>query len=82
MAKDFQPCENFEDCRFFNQKLERGPVAIDAFRSVYCMGDFNACARYRVAMEVGRENVPDNLYPNNSFRAQRIVALEKRVTCS
>jgi hypothetical protein len=40
----------------------------------YCHGDFEHCARHRVELKLGSTSVPDDLLPEDSFTADRIVA--------
>jgi hypothetical protein len=69
-------CELLKGCLFFNDKMapEKGVGAI--FKQSYCLGDSGECARYRVAKALGREKVPQNLYPNMHERAAALIADE------
>jgi hypothetical protein len=43
-------------------------------KQTFCLGDNHDCARHRVRVGLGREAVPDNLFPNDNTRADRILA--------
>jgi len=66
-------CEMLESCLFFNDKLGEMPTHARVFKRVYCAGDHQLCARYMVFTELGEAAVPEDLYPNNEFRARRMV---------
>ena len=66
-------CKLLQRSAFFNDKMsiERGVGAL--YKKNYCEGDFNKCARYIVAITIGREKVPTNLYPNMFDQAKKII---------
>jgi hypothetical protein len=66
-------CELLKGCLFFNDQMsvESGVGAL--YKKNYCQGDNSKCARYLVATKLGREKVPENLYPNMLERAREIV---------
>ena len=39
----------------------------------FCEGDFASCTRFRVAQELGREKVPQTLYPNMDDEAEELI---------
>ncbi|GAB4280522.1 MAG: hypothetical protein Kow0056_15030 [Coriobacteriia bacterium] len=67
-------CELLEGCIFFNDKMANMPSMADLLKERYCKGDFHACARYRVYAEVGRENVPADLFPAQTDRVASVIA--------
>ena len=67
-------CERLPTCIFFNDRMENMPSVAALLKKQYCHGDFEACARFRVAAKVGSTNVPLNLFPQDSVAADRIVA--------
>jgi hypothetical protein len=69
-------CEYLETCPFFHDKLENMPVTAETYKKQYCRADFITCARYRIAKEKGPENVPDDLFPNQRSKADRILEQE------
>jgi hypothetical protein len=67
-------CDKLPTCIFFNDRMENMPTVAALLKRQYCQGDFQSCARYRVAAKVGSTNVPGNLFPQDSATADRIVA--------
>jgi hypothetical protein len=67
-------CALTETCVFFNDKMANMPSMAKMYKERYCGGDFEACARYQVFKEVGRENVPRDLFPNEANRVEVTVA--------
>lgn len=67
-------CELIETCIFFNDKMANMPSMANMYKKRYCQEDNQACARFRVYVEVGRENVPKDLYPNEAERVDVIIA--------
>jgi hypothetical protein len=66
-------CEIIETCIFFNDKMQDMPAMADIFKKNYCRGDNTECARYVVYAAIGRENVPQDLFPNQHARAKEIL---------
>lgn len=58
-------CSRLEACPFFNDKMENMPAMAEIYKSRYCTGTFEECARNRVASAVGPANVPSGMYPND-----------------
>jgi EAL and modified HD-GYP domain-containing signal transduction protein len=48
------------------------------FKSKYCSGNWEHCARYQVSRELGEAFVPDNLYPNMTDVAKSIIAKHRK----
>ena len=67
-------CDRLESCLFFNDKLEDVPAASTLLKQQYCQKDFEHCARHRVETKLGSTSVPPDLFPQESARADRIVA--------
>ncbi len=67
-------CDRLPTCIFFNDRMENMPAVAALLKGKYCHGDFQGCARYRVAAKLGSTNVPGNLFPQDSAAADRIVA--------
>ena len=67
-------CECLEKCPFFNDKMKESPALSQIYKKRFCLeGDKNNCARYRVRQALGPENVPGDLYPNQTERADKII---------
>ncbi len=67
-------CEFLTKCPFFNNKLKNMPTAADTMKNIYCRWNFIKCARYKVAIVLGSEEVPSNLFPRDTVRAEKILA--------
>ncbi len=63
-------CGKLGGCEFF--KKASGTLA-ETMKCQYCKGDFTKCARYQVAVTVGREKVPPTLFPNMLSKAREII---------
>ena len=65
-------CELMKSCFFFvNSPADSN--AVELLKDVYCRGNQQQCARYRIAQAVGREHVPPTLYPNQTHRVEGII---------
>jgi hypothetical protein len=58
-------CNLIKQCIFFAVRDE-GKEMDEYLTGLYCAGDFNACARYRTALDMGQELVPDDMFPNEN----------------
>jgi hypothetical protein len=67
-------CEKLPTCIFFNDQMEKMPGVADLLKAQYCHAAFDQCARFRVAARLGGANVPRDLYPNNTARADTLLA--------
>lgn len=68
-------CERLSTCPFF-QRLEFLPRTAEALVQTYCRGDHKSCARYKV-FSAGILP-PQDLFPNESVRALRILSNSKK----
>lgn len=66
-------CELLATCPFFQDKMADKPATAEMFKKQYCMGDNSTCARYMIFIELGREKVPPDLFPNQTGRAEKIL---------
>jgi len=66
-------CNLLEKCLFFNDKLKSMPAASDTMKKLYCRWNFAKCARYKVAIAIGRKEVPPDLFPGDSQRANNML---------
>ena len=71
-------CELLEKCLFFHDKLKKMPIASDTMKKLYCRWNFAKCARYKVAIVLGRKNVPLDLFPGDSHRAEEILVQQNK----
>jgi hypothetical protein len=74
-------CELSETCIFFNDKMPDMPAVAGYLKARYCRGTFEACARFQIYMEFGRENVPAGLFPNEEALVQQVAdGLRRKLT--
>lgn len=71
-------CEKLAKCPFYNDKMDINYGIGAMYKRKYCEGDKTICARYRVATQLGPEYVADNLYPNMSDAADKLLAAHKK----
>ena len=67
-------CELIETCPFFNDKIKTADINIDELKEKYCKNNSLNCARYMIVQALGRENVPDDLLPDQKTTAYQIIA--------
>ena len=67
-------CELLAGCIFYNAKISVVPITAKRMKREYCKGDNSTCARYRVFKALGRENVPENLFPNDTDLANKMLS--------
>ncbi len=72
-------CENINRCRFFNDRLENMPAMASMYKKNYCEGEYEKCARYVVCKKLGKEGVPDTLFPNQIDKALKILEKEGKL---
>ena len=66
-------CEFLTKCPFFNDQLKNMPAASDMMKKIYCRWNFAKCARYRVAIVLGRKKVSSDLFPGDSRELMRFL---------
>ncbi len=67
-------CQCLSGCPFFNDQMANMPSLANSMKRRYCQGDASQCARHMVFSALGREAVPRDLFPNQTDRAQEILA--------
>lgn len=67
-------CELLSNCLFFNDKMANMPSTSNVFKMMYCNDNYSACARFMVRSQRGPNQVPTDLFPNQTDRAQTILA--------
>lgn len=70
-------CERLKGCPFYNDKMPIDGVVGRMYKKKYCEGDKTLCARYQVADKLGKEAVPETLYPNMAEAAREILSKAK-----
>ena len=67
-------CKLLSTCPFFNnQTVSDSPEVVEVLKKRFCRGDNSGCARFMIFQRLGREKVPENLFPNNTDWAERIL---------
>ena len=66
-------CKNLEKCPFYNDKMDINKGIGKLYKMNYCEKDPTQCARFQVSSKLGKELVPQNLYPNMHERAKQIL---------
>jgi hypothetical protein len=66
-------CECLSGCLFFNGKMPIDQGLMEMYKKRYCRGDKNECARYIVRGVLGKDKVPNDLYPNMFEKAKALV---------
>ena len=67
-------CTFLKKCLYFNDKLKNMPTAAEGIKMMYCLWHYDECARYTIAKVMGRENVPNDLFPPDLDRANKILS--------
>lgn len=67
-------CECLAGCPFFNDKMQNMPALANIMKNRYCHDDFAHCARHMIFEKLGKEAVPMDLFPNQTDRAEKILA--------
>jgi len=67
-------CECLAGCLFFNDKMKEKPASGQIYKNRYCLGgQTDLCARHRIKIALGKENVPHELYPNQVEKVEMII---------
>jgi hypothetical protein len=66
-------CERLDVCPFFNDQMAYTPFLASLVKKQYCLGDPARCARLVVLLAKGVAAVPDDLYPTQEERAEKIL---------
>ena len=66
-------CLLLTECRFFNDIIENMPSISEVLKDQYCLGDNTECARHVIFTEIGKEHLPDDVFPHELDKAKKIV---------
>jgi hypothetical protein len=66
-------CKLLEGCLFFHEKMNNMPTVTDMLKRLYCLWNYKQCARYMVAEKFGKDQVPQDLFPNDITKAKIIL---------
>ena len=71
-------CEKLAKCPFYQGQMKMDSGIGAMYKKKYCEGDKTICARYMIATTVGPEFVNNNIYPNMTDQAKKIIAQHKK----
>jgi hypothetical protein len=64
-------CDKLGDCPFFSGRVEHTPAVANLLKENYCFDDAANCARLQLI--AAGKHVPDDLFPNDTERAERLL---------
>lgn len=67
-------CECIAKCIFFQDKMANMPDIAASMKRRLCQQDNSKCARWMVRTNLGANNVPPDLFPNQIDRASQLIA--------
>ena len=67
-------CEKLAKCPFYQGQMSMESGLGSMYKKKYCEGDKTTCARYIIATQLGPEFVTNNIYPNMTEMAQKLLA--------
>lgn len=73
-------CPYLENCAFLSRTISDIPEMAILMKARHCERSYNGCARYSLAESIGSAEVPDDLYPNQTGKAQLIIETRDRST--
>ncbi len=65
-------CPKIEICPFFNGEMPQPTSTTDSMKEIYCRADYKKCARYQIAIQLGSNHVPDDLFPFEKVKVEKI----------
>lgn len=74
MEREMISCELLEQCLFFSEPTAQMPSTAKALKARYCTGGgHHACARYIISRKLGKEQIPEDLFPNQLDRLLEVL---------
>ncbi len=70
-------CEYIDSCPFFKGRLVNKDVQIERLKEEYCLSNSLHCARYIVAVALGKDAMPEDLYPHEKNVAYDLLTAEE-----
>ena len=71
-------CEKLPKCPFYQGKMDINSGLGSMYKKKYCEGDKTTCARYIIATQLGPEFVTNNIYPNMTEQAKKMIEQHKK----
>ena len=66
-------CPKLSGCPFFSNRLMTMPATAELAKKHYCLGDYKSCARFMVVKALSSASIPEDLYPDQTERAEKII---------
>ena len=66
-------CGFLKICPFFKNQLQNMPELAEMMKKIYCRWNFTKCARYQVAITLGKGKVPTDLFPGDAEDAEKLL---------
>ncbi len=66
-------CPLTPTCPFFNDMLANMPAMSEGMKKAFCKDNFIECARYMTCTALGRDKVPNDMFPNEPERAHQVI---------
>ena len=67
-------CEKLSKCPFYQGQMSMESGLGSIYKKKYCEGNKMLCARYMIATKLGPEYVTNNIYPNMTDHANKLLA--------
>jgi hypothetical protein len=67
-------CRHAGRCSVFTGSLDSVPHLAKRYRTHFCFGEWQECARFAVAEELGISGVPDELLPHQLERGYELIS--------
>jgi hypothetical protein len=71
-----QECELINTCPFYNGQLQGDLRQIEEMKDKYCRKNNLNCARYMIFIALGREKMPEGLFPHQKNKAYELISGE------
>ena len=71
-------CPRLSSCPFFGSRLTSMPTTAELTKKHDGLGDYEDCARFMVVEALSSASVPEDLYPDQTERAEQIIRRGER----
>jgi hypothetical protein len=71
-------CELMKCCRFFKDSMKNLPRTAEYIQHKLCLGDFEACNRYRAYKQLGKGKIPYDLCPFEADEIKKVMECLKK----
>jgi hypothetical protein len=66
-------CSKLETCAFYQTAFDEENVFANRLKQIYCLDREDLCIRDVISELIGKEYVPDDLYPNDIEKGKDIL---------